>query len=95
MPNLNCNSIERKLPSKMYTNKRQLSHVACNTIRVLITVLKAKEEVSIQKWELGYMEVIHLSQNALKWEEAHAFQVVHAVTVTSLLLDVVKAACFH
>lgn len=41
------------------------------------------------------MEVIHLSQNTLEWEEAHAFQVVHAVTVTSLLLDIVKAACFH
>lgn len=35
------------------------------------------------------------SQNTLEWEEAHAFQVVHAVTVTSLLLDIVKAACFH
>lgn len=41
------------------------------------------------------MEVIHLSQNTLEWEEAHAFHVVHAVTVTSLLLDIVKAACFH
>lgn len=41
------------------------------------------------------MKIIHLSQNALEWEEAHAFQVVHANTVTSLLLDVFKAAYFH
>lgn len=39
------------------------------------------------------MEIIHLSQNALEWEEAHAFQAVHAVTVTAVTVDIFKAAC--
>lgn len=41
------------------------------------------------------MEIIHLSQNALEWEEAHAFHAVHAVTVTAVTVDIFKAACFH